>query len=127
VKGEVLKYRTRVVSIGDQVDAFIKAQILVLFQAGAPEELASFSVLHQPEVTTGMLEVGDTLLLGSEPYLVRAVGSVANENLRALGHLVVKCNDRDEAELPGDVCVDAKPLVMLAVGDEIRIEGGRAL
>jgi glucitol/sorbitol PTS system EIIA component len=122
----VLKYRTRVVSIGDQVDAFLKEHILVLFAAGAPEELASFSILHQPIVTQGEVEVGDTLLLGSEPYRVRAVGSVANENLRALGHLVVKCNDRDEPELPGDVCVDAKPLVTLAVGDEIRIEGGRA-
>lgn len=122
----ILKYRTRVVSVGEQVDAFVKEQILVLFQVGAPEELASFSVLHQPDVTTGTLEVGDTLLLGAEPYRVRAVGSVANNNLHALGHLVVKCNDRDEPELPGDVCVDAKPLVMLAVGDEIRIEGGRA-
>ena len=122
----MLKYRTRVVSIGDQVDAFVKAQILVLFQAGAPEELASFSVLHQPEITSGTVEVGDTLVLRSESYRVRAVGSVANENLQALGHLVVKCNDLDEPELPGDVCVDAKPLVMLAVGDEIRIEGGTA-
>ena len=122
----MLKYRTRVVSIGDQVDAFVKAQILVLFQAGAPEELASFSVLHQPEITSGTVEVGDTLVLRSESYRVRAVGSVANENLQALGHLVVKCNNLDEPELPGDVCVDAKPLVMLAVGDEIRIEGGRA-
>ena len=122
----MLKYRTRVVSIGDQVDAFVKAQILVLFQAGAPEELASFSVLHQPEVTSGTVEVGDTLVLRSESYRVRAVGSVANENLQALGHLVVKCNNLDEPELPGDVCVDAKPLVMLAVGDEIRIEGGTA-
>ncbi|TMD81649.1 MAG: PTS sorbitol transporter subunit IIA, partial [Chloroflexi bacterium] len=93
---------------------------------GAPEELASFSVLHQPEITSGTVEVGDTLVLRSESYRVRAVGSVANENLQALGHLVVKCNDLDEPELPGDVCVDAKPLVMLAVGDEIRIEGGRA-
>ena len=71
----MLKYRTRVVSIGDQVDAFVKAQILVLFQAGAPEELASFSVLHQPEITSGTVEVGDTLVLRSESYRVRAVGS----------------------------------------------------
>lgn len=123
----MVKYQTRIVAIGDQVEAFLKEQILVLFQAGAPEELASFSILHEPTITTGDVAVGDTLVLGSESYRVRAVGSVANQNLVGLGHLVVKCNDRDEAELPGDVCVDAKPLVALAVGDEIRIEGeGRA-
>lgn len=122
----LLKYQTRVVSIGDQVEAFLKERILVLFQAGAPEELASFSILHQPVISDGELEVGDTLILGSERYRVRAVGSVANQNLLALGHLVIKCNDRNEPELPGDVCVDAKPLVSLMVGDEIRIEGGRA-
>ena len=100
----------------------MRHQILVLFQVGAPEELAVFSVLHQPTVNKANIEAGDVLWLGTASYRILAVGEVANRNLESLGHLVVKFNGRKEPELPGDVCVEQKPLVALKVGDEIRIE-----
>jgi glucitol/sorbitol PTS system EIIA component len=118
-----LKLRSRVTSIGDSVEEFRAAQILVFFQEGAPEELAEFSVLHAADVNLATVAPGDTLRLGAETFRVLAVGDVANENLANLGHLVVKANGLTEAEMLGDVCIEAKPLPRLTVGDEIEIRG----
>jgi glucitol/sorbitol PTS system EIIA component len=118
-----LKLRSRVTSIGDSVEEFRAAQILVFFQEGAPEELAEFSVLHAADVNLATVAPGDTLRLGAETFRVLAVGDVANENLANLGHLVVKANGLTEAEMLGDVCIEAKPLPRLTVGDEIEIWG----
>jgi glucitol/sorbitol PTS system EIIA component len=116
------RFETRVVAVGEQVAEFVRAGVLVLFKAGAPDELAEFSVLHEATVNEDGVEPGDVLELGDERYRVLAVGSVANQNLQALGHLVVKANGRIEPELPGDVCVELKPLLKPEVGDVIRIE-----
>jgi glucitol/sorbitol PTS system EIIA component len=118
-----LKLRSRVVAIGPMVEEFRAAGLLVFFQAGAPEELAEFSVLHEASVNLATVAPGDSLRLGAETYGVLAVGDVANQNLASLGHLIVKANGLTEPEMLGDVCVEAKPLVSLDVGDEIEILG----
>jgi glucitol/sorbitol PTS system EIIA component len=121
------KFITRVTAIGDQVDEFIRNEILVLFQAGAPEELAVFSILHEPVLKGSNVEPGDVLRLASAEYRILAVGEVANQNLAALGHLVIKFNGLREPELPGDVCVERRALAKLSLGDEIRIDANGGL
>ncbi|MER3417557.1 MAG: PTS sorbitol transporter subunit IIA [Chloroflexota bacterium] len=118
-----LKLRSHVTAIGQGVEEFRAAQVLVFFKEGAPEELAEFSILHAPELNLATVVPGDILRLGPELFRVQAVGAVANENLANLGHLVVKANGRTDPELPGDVCVEAKPLPRLQVGDVIEIWG----
>jgi PTS system glucitol/sorbitol-specific IIA component len=51
------------------------------------------------------------------------VGDVANTNLGNLGHLIIKFNGLDEAKLPGDVCVEEKPVHPVKVGSVIKIIG----
>lgn len=119
------RFETRVVGVGEQVAEFVRAGVLVLFQAGAPDELAEFSVLHETIVNEDGVEPGDVLELRGESYRVLAVGSVANQNLQSMGHLVVKANGRHDAELPGDVCVESKALLKPEVGDLIRIQAAR--
>lgn len=116
-----LKLRSRVTAIGEGVEEFRDAGVLVFFNEGAPDELAEFSVLHAPEVNLATVAPGDILRLGPELFRVLAVGTVANENLANLGHLVVKANGRSDPELPGDVCLEAKPLPRLEIGDVIEI------
>jgi PTS system glucitol/sorbitol-specific IIA component len=118
-----LKLRTRVVAIGPLVEEFRASGLLVLFQAGAPEELAEFSVLHEASVNLATVAPGDTVRLGADSYGVLAVGDVVNKNLASLGHLILKANGLTEPEMLGDVCVEAKPLAQLSVGDEIVIMG----
>lgn len=117
------KLRSRVVAIGSGVEEFRVARILVFFGSGAPEELAEFSILHEPSVNLATVAPGDSVRLGAETFDVLAVGDVANQNLANLGHLVLKANGLTEPEMLGDVCVEAKPLPRLNVGDQIEICG----
>ena len=115
------KYEARVTEIGPYVSEFIEHNILVLFGEQAPEELAEFAVLHDGKTLNGTLKVGDVVTLGEERYSILAVGEVANQNLANLGHLVLKFNGEHEPEMPGDVCVEAKPLPEIEPGLLIRI------
>ena len=120
--GEI-KLRSTVVAVGDSVEEFRAARVLVFFNVGAPEELAEFSVLHEASVNRANVASGDSLRLGAETFDVLAVGEVANQNLANLGHLVVKADGRTDPEMLGDVCVEARDLPRLVVGDPIEILG----
>jgi PTS system glucitol/sorbitol-specific IIA component len=118
------KYEMHVVEIGPLVAEFVDAKILVFFKFGAPPELAEFSVLHEPGDFLEEVCPGDYIVIGDDQYQVTAVGEVANNNIRELGHLVMKCNGRTTAELPGDVCVEDKALPSIRVGMVIRVTDG---
>lgn len=120
----MVKYEAKVVEIGPLVSEFIEAGIIVLFEIGAPPELVEFSILHEHGPLKGEVVVGDIVLIDSESFRVTAVGDVANQNLANLGHLIMKCNGLTEPELPGDVCVEVKPLPHISVGTEICILDG---
>jgi glucitol/sorbitol PTS system EIIA component len=119
-----IKYEMHVVEIGPLVSEFIDAKILVFFKFGAPPELAEFAILHKPSEFFEEVCPGDYIVIGDEQYQVTAVGEVANDNIRELGHLVMKCNGRTSAELPGDVCVEDKALPQIEVGMTIQVIDG---
>ncbi|HQV27467.1 MAG TPA: PTS glucitol/sorbitol transporter subunit IIA [Thermoflexales bacterium] len=116
-----LKYDRRVTSVGELINEFVSAGILIFFGAGAPEELAEFSVIHEGPPLLEPVAPGDVVTVAGETYTVLAVGDVANTNLANLGHLVLKANGLDAPELPGDVCVEAKPFPAVGVGDTFSI------
>jgi len=118
----MIKYEARITEIGPSVSEFIEQNILVLFGKDAPEELAEFSVLHDGKVLIGKIAPGDAIHLGDQQYRILAVGEVANTNLANLGHLIMKFNGETEPEMPGDVCVEAKPIATLEPGQVFRIE-----
>lgn len=117
------KYKARVTAIGPLVSEFLDFNIIVLFGQNAPEELAEFSILHDGQTLHAPLVVGDTVHVGETSFQVLAVGEVANDNLANLGHLVLKINGEHEIEMPGDVCVEIKPLPEIVVGTEIVVAG----
>ena len=67
------------------------------------------------------LETRSTSVNTVSPVL--AVGTVANENLRNLGHLVLKFNGLSEAEMQGDVNVPEGAIPEIVPGTEIQITG----
>ncbi len=91
------------------------------FGANAPEELHEFSVIHDGTTLEADLEPGDFVSLDGEEFKILAVGEIANQNFRNLGHLVLKFNGETVVDLPGDVCVEAKPLALLHPGSKIEI------
>ena len=121
----MLVYSTTVTAVGELVSDFREQGILVFFGEGAPAELHEFSILHKVEISQRAPEVGDLIRINSEDFSeefqVLAVGSVASDNLLNLGHLDLKANGLSEAELPGDVNVEARPLPMIKVGDKLEV------
>ncbi len=108
--------------MGPLIGEFVDAGILVFFGQDAPPELAEFAILHDGAQLNGVVAPGDHVRLDDHVYRVLAVGDVANSNLGALGHLVVKFNGLTVPEMPGDVCVEAKPLPALNIGMRFQIE-----
>lgn len=121
---KVQKYAARVTAIGELAGEFIAEGILVFFSNTAPEELQEHAVVHDnSDGQATDVEVGDTIRIGDHSFPVLAVGTVANENLRNLGHLVLKFNGLQEAEMQGDVNVPQEAIPEIAVGTELEIFG----
>jgi glucitol/sorbitol PTS system EIIA component len=103
-------YLTEVTEIGPEVAEFLEAGLLILFGAGAPQELAEIAVLHKP--ISGPREdppaAGDVLAVGSREFRITAVGSKAWQNIQDLGHAVFKFSGSGEAELPGEIHLEGQ-------------------
>jgi len=119
----VVKYQAQITQIGPLVDEFVSAGVLVLFGEDAPEELKEFSIIHDGKLLDRDVEPGDWFCLEEEKFLILAVGEVANSNLGNLGHLILKFNGMETPEMPGDVCVEARPLPNIQAGMRFSILG----
>jgi PTS system glucitol/sorbitol-specific IIA component len=120
----MVKYQTTVTSVGPMAVEFAAEGILVFFGTDAPEELHEFAILHEHTPNTEDVVPGDTLEIGGVEFTVTGVGEVANDNLRNLGHLVVKFNALTETELPGEVSVTEGTPPVIQPGTLIRIIEG---
>lgn len=112
----MIKYQGKITSIGPLVNEFLDARILVLFGENAPEELREFSILHDGQHLIQNVEAGDWFCLNDQRYRILAIGEVANKNLGDLGHLILKFNGSVKPEMPGDVCLEAKPIPEIQEG-----------
>ena len=100
-------YRTEIKEIGPEVEAFLEEGYLILFEVGAPPELAEMSVLHdcshmreEPPVA------GDVLAIGDREFGITAVGEKSWKNIKDLGHAVFVFNGAKEVEMPGQICLE---------------------
>ena len=117
----MLIYSSEIVRIGDQANLFLDEGIVVFFGDNAPEELQDFAVVHKLNEITKEIVVGSKIILSDANLEVPAVGAVANENFKNLGHLVLKLDGTVVAALPGDVSCkyDKKPVI--EIGDRLEI------
>lgn len=116
-----VKYEMHVVALGPLVSEFIAHGILVFFEQGAPEELAEFSILHEHTQLHQPLEPGDLIFIDQASFQILAIGEVANPNLANLGHVIIKFNGLHEPEMPGDICVEVKPVPPIQIGTVVKI------
>ena len=118
------KYKATIRSVGELAGEFIAEGILVFFAENAPEELQETALVHDNTgEPTSPVVPGDIVYLDDKSYEVLAVGPVANENLKNLGHLVLKFNGLTEAEMGGDVTLPETDIPELGPGSILRIEG----
>jgi PTS system glucitol/sorbitol-specific IIA component len=79
--------------------------MLITFREGAPADIEEFCFIHCHGELNGILQAGIQFELGQHRYPVTAVGSVAEMNLRELGHITLRFDGQSEAEFPGTVHV----------------------
>jgi PTS system glucitol/sorbitol-specific IIA component len=123
-------YLTEVTEIGPEVAEFLESGLLILFQAGAPPELAEIAVLHEPIYgpREDPPEAGDALVIGPREFRVTAIGSKAWQNIKDLGHAVFKFSGSLEAELPGEIHLEERGAEdlgeIIRPGIRVELKGG---
>ena len=96
-------YQTTITRIGQSAADALCDQMLITFREGAPADIEEFCFIHCHRVLNGSLQAGIRFELGQHHYPVTAVGSVAEQNLRELGHITLRFDGLSEAEFPGTV------------------------
>jgi PTS system glucitol/sorbitol-specific IIA component len=90
--------------VGALVPTFKDDKIVILFGPQAPQELREMAVIHEFEsLTDEPLKVGGTIQFDDESFTLTAVGSLANKNLKELGHISIYFQEQLENVLPGSV------------------------
>jgi glucitol/sorbitol PTS system EIIA component len=122
-------YTTQIKEVGPEVADFLETGLLVLFEVGAPPELAEMSALHEVSyMRDEPPEVGDVLIIEGHEFAITAVGEKAWKNVKDLGHAVFVFNGEDEVEMPGQIYLQQEGSGSLAdiirVGANVEIRPG---
>jgi PTS system glucitol/sorbitol-specific IIA component len=98
-------FQTTITHIGDSAHDALLDDMLITFREGAPADIEEYCFIHEHGNTTGELQVGGVMELGESRYPITAVGEVATQNLRELGHITVRFDGEAQAEFPGSIHV----------------------
>lgn len=109
-------YCTEVTYIGEFAAESLQDNMMILFSDNAPSDIADYCYIHPHADLVGDIVPGHHLKLGSQSYLVTAVGNVANQNLASLGHITIRFDGNHIAEYPGTIHVHGDCPDFLAVG-----------
>lgn len=113
-------YETNITGLGDKYQEFLTSQgMVVLFKDNAPDELKEYCILHQENNLSAEIEAGDILKMGGQDYKVTAVGNVVNENLDKLGHITLKFDGNDTAEMKGSLHLEEEEVPSVNIGEKI--------
>lgn len=115
-------YRTVVESIGPYALDFLETDVLITFYPQAPDGLKDYCLILTPTELVTDIQVGDYLLLGEIRYPVTAVGPVASENLRHLGHISLRFDGAITTPWAGSIHLAGGKPRIVAVGEKLAIE-----
>lgn len=114
-------YQSKINHIGNFAQEALDDGMLILFKTGAPADLADYCFVHSHDDLKQELQIGQTLKLGNNVYKITAVGDVANVNFRELGHITLRFDNNQVAELPGTVHLNGEIPSQFSIGDDIVI------
>ncbi|MBM7556907.1 PTS glucitol/sorbitol transporter subunit IIA [Halanaerobacter jeridensis] len=113
-------YETNITDLGDRYQEFLTSQgMVVLFKDNAPDELKEYCILHQKNNLSEEIETGDILRMGGKEYKITAVGDVVNGNLDKLGHITLKFDGNDTAEMKGSLHLEEEEVPSVNIGEKI--------
>lgn len=115
-------FSTSVKEIGHSAADFEAEKMMILFGDEAPDSLKDFCFNIQLNPLEKMMEVGDVISFDSSQYKLTAVGSNANDTFKELGHMTIKFDGNEAADLPGTIHVENKDYPKLKIGTTITLE-----
>lgn len=117
-------WSTTVSHIGPDAADMLEAGVVILFGEPVPPALADVSVVHTgAEAPARDIAPGDMIVLGAQRLTVDAVGDLAGQNLRELGHVVIYVGQPEQELLPGAILASGDMPTAPAVGASITVEG----
>ena len=114
-------YESTFISVGASAEAALEDNFLITFGEGAPQDVAEYCFIHRPVINTGEIATGATLSIGGQSWPVTAIGEVAAENLRELGHITLQFDGAAQAEFPGMIHVAGPVPATVRPGQTFRI------
>ncbi|MBW4034759.1 MAG: PTS cellobiose transporter subunit IIB [Proteobacteria bacterium] len=104
-------YRSTIAEVGPEVADLLEGGLLILFQVGAPPELAEISVTHAPSVSNDAAEprIADIVRFGNREARITAMGPRSWAKARDLGHITFSFGGAPSADRPGEICVTPIP------------------
>lgn len=114
-----VNYQVTITQIGAIAQEALADAMLILFKQGAPSDVADYCFIHSHDDLKQEVKVGDRLQLGEFSYAVTAVGEVASENLRQLGHISLFFDGEENAQFPGAIHLKGEIPINLSVGEQI--------
>lgn len=114
-------YNTVVNKLGIMVEEFYGENMIILFKDNAPEELADYCVLHGTNELSEEIKSGDIFKIDDTEYKVTAVGNEVYKNLKDLGHICIRFDGSETAELPGSLYVEKKDIVPINEGSKLEV------
>ena len=113
-------YQTTITNIGDSAREALLDDMLITFREGAPKDIEEFCFIHQHSTTDGELQAGNIMELAQQRYVITAVGEVATQNLRELGHVTIRFNGDEQPELPGSIHVNGPTPSDIPIGSSLK-------
>ncbi|MDI9209508.1 MAG: PTS glucitol/sorbitol transporter subunit IIA [Clostridium butyricum] len=114
-------YSTTIEKVGKCAEDFFIENMFITFYENVPSELAEYCFIHSENNLSEEIEPKDILYIGDEPYEIKAVGSVVNENLKLLGHITFNFKGINKAQVPGTLYLEQKKIAPIAVGTTLKI------
>lgn len=116
-------YENKIKAIGADADEFKTDGMIILFGEGAPDELKDSCYIVEVMPLQGTIEAGHIMKIGSEEFKITAVGEEAPVTLNGLGHCTLNFSGQTEADLPGSIYLEEKPVPEISLGTAIQIIG----
>ncbi|MEQ9877247.1 PTS glucitol/sorbitol transporter subunit IIA [Pectobacterium aroidearum] len=105
-------------SVGDNAALFLAEKRLILFSDNAPKDIKDYCLTHRDGALIQPLSVQQKMELFGVTYAISAIGDVASQNLKELGHITLLFDGAEKAELPGTLhLIGPVPTALSAQGN----------
>ena len=114
-------YENQVKAAGECVEEFKDAGMFIIFGENAPDEIKDYCYSVSVNPINGEIAPEQYVVIDGAEFKITCVGYEAPITLKGLGHCTCNFSGATEAELPGTIYVEAKPMPEVRIGTKIQI------